>query len=104
MSLDAIETISIAEENAAKAKTEAAITAKKMLAQAENSGKNSVSQAKKRAEEELSELRAADREKAREEAMKLARTTENRKAAMLARADSRAEKAVELVIERIVNG
>ena len=104
MSLDAIEAIKTAEAASAQAKAQAQAAAKKQLAQAEEDGKNAVAQARERAAEELSALKAADMAKAREDAVKLARNTENKKAAMLAKAESRAGKAIDLVIERIVNG
>ncbi|MFR3291050.1 MAG: hypothetical protein ACLTSG_12870 [Lachnospiraceae bacterium] len=42
--------------------------------------------------------------KAKEDARQLASDTENRKAAMRARADARLEKAAALIVERVVNG
>ena len=53
---------------------------------------------------ELAELRAKSDEKAKEDARQLASDTENRKAAMRARADARLEKAAALIVERVVNG
>ena len=43
-------------------------------------------------------------EKAKQDAIELASDTENRKAAMRARADARMEKAAALIVERVVNG
>ena len=103
MSLEAILTISEAEEKVKQAKIDSAVQAKKLIAEAEEAGKRSVEEAKAKAEAEVSELKAQARDRAREEALKLARNTENRKAAMLVKADSRAVMAVGLVIERIVN-
>ena len=53
---------------------------------------------------ELAELRSKSDEKAKEDALELASDTENRKAAMRARADARLEKAAALIVERVVNG
>ena len=53
---------------------------------------------------ELAELRAKSDEKAREDARQLASDTENKKAAMRARADARLGKAAALIVERVVNG
>ena len=55
-------------------------------------------------ERTLAELRSKSDEKAKEDALELASDTENRKAAMRARADARLEKAAALIVERVVNG
>lgn len=60
--------------------------------------------AEKKAAAELAELRSKSDEKAKEDALELASDTENRKAAMRARADARLEKAAALIVERVVNG
>ncbi len=103
MSLEAIKAISEAEENARIAKASATALSKKLIAEAEESGKLAVEDAKKKAEEEIRDLKRKAGEKATEEAQNLSRTTENRKASMQVRANSRTDKAVSLVIERIVN-
>ena len=54
--------------------------------------------------QKLAELRAKSDEKAREDARQLASDTENKKAAMRARADARLGKAAALIVERVVNG
>ena len=87
MSFEAITTISEAEESAKRMKAEALSAAKAAEAAAE-----------------LAELRAKSDEKAKEDARQLASDTENRKAAMRARADARLEKAAALIVERVVNG
>ena len=103
MSLEAIKAISEAEEKAKAAKIEAAALSKKLIAEAEENGKLAVENAKKIAEEEVRGLKLTASEKAKEEALELARNTENKKATMLVRAESRVDKAIDLVIERIVN-
>ncbi len=103
MSLEAIKTISAAEETAKKAKADAAAVSKKLVSDAEERGKHAIVSAKKMAEDEVVELRKKAAEKARENAMELVHSTENRKASMLVRANSRVDLAVNLVIERIVN-
>ena len=92
MSFEAITAISEAEENAKRMKAEALAAAKAAEA------------AEKKAAAELAELRAKSDEKAKEDARQLASDTENRKAAMRARADARLEKAAALIVERVVNG
>lgn len=104
MSLEAIDTISVAEENSRLKKQEAAAEAKKMIANAEEQGKKAVEAARERAVAELEEQSTKALEKAKEEALEMACNTENRKAAMLVKAESRADKAINIVVERIVNG
>ena len=60
--------------------------------------------ARQKAAAEVRELRAKSDEKAKQDAIELASDTENRKAAMRARADARMEKAAALIVERVVNG
>ena len=103
MSLEAIKTISEAEEAARQAKADAAADAKKQLAEAEKRGRQAVENAKKQAMAEVKEKRQQVADKAREEAVETVRTTENRKATLQVKANSRADLAVNLVIERIVN-
>ncbi len=104
MSLEAIKTISEAEKNARQAKVDAVAVAKKQIAEAEEKGRQAVESAKKMAASKVKEQRAAVAEKAREEAIELVRSTENRKAMLQVKANSRADLAVNLVVERIVNG
>jgi len=103
MSLEVIVAIGEAEEKARVAKAEAAALSKKLIAQAEESGKLAIENARKKAAEEIRELKLKAGEKAKEDATQLARTIENRKASMLVKANSREEQAITLVIERIVN-
>lgn len=104
MSLEAIKAIGEAEEAARRAKAEAAQADKRMLAEAEESGRREIELAVKQAEAELEEMKKMSIAKATDEAMELARTIENRKAGMMARASARSEEAIRLIIERIVNG
>ena len=53
--------------------------------------------------DELAELRRQADEKAMTEAEGLSKETENKKAALRAKAEARLEKAAALVVERIVN-
>lgn len=103
MSIEAIKTITDAEEKARLAKLEAAAAAKKMIAEAEEAGLKAVEDARAKAFDELSGLRTQAKDQAKAEAMKLARGVENRKAAMLVKAEGRADRAIGLVVERIVN-
>lgn len=104
MSLKAIDTISAAEEHAKLEKQKAAAAAKKMIADAEEQGKNIVEASREKAATEIEEKNRVALEKARQEALELASSTENRKAAMLVKAETRADEAINIVVERIVNG
>ena len=73
-------------------------------AAAQAEGRTAMEAAEKKAAAELAELRSKSDEKAKEDALELASDTENRKAAMRARADARLEKAAALIVERVVNG
>lgn len=103
MSLEAIKTITDAEEAARRVKAEAAAAARNALAEAKAAAQAAIEAAEKKAQEELRELvRKAD-EKATADARELALNTENKKAAMRVKAESRLDQAAGLVVERIVN-
>jgi vacuolar-type H+-ATPase subunit H len=103
LSLEAIKSISEAEDEARQAKLRAQQNARVMAEDAEKAGKDAVASSIARAESEIAEfLRAAD-QKAAEQAVELASTTANRQATLRARAESRTDKAAALIIERIVN-
>lgn len=104
MSLEAIRIISEAEEAARQAKTDAAAAAKRQIADAEEKGRQAVESAKKIAADEVKTQRQRIADKAREDAVEIVRSTENRKATLQVKANSRADLAVNLVVERIVNG
>lgn len=103
MPIEVINEIFEAEEKAKKAKAEAAALSKRLIAEAEESGIKSVESARKKAEDEIRELWRKAGDKAKEEALELARNTENRKATMNVKAGSRLNSAVNFVVERIVN-
>mgnify|MGYP000569766309 CR=1 FL=1 len=74
------------------------------LVEQKNAAAQQLAQEVAKRDAELAELRAKSDEKAKEDARQLASDTENRKAAMRARADARLEKAAALIVERVVNG
>lgn len=104
MAIEAIDAVMDAENKARTAKAEAAALSKKLVAEAEERGADAIENAKKKAAEEIADLMRKAGDKAKNEALELARSTENRKAAMSVRAAGRTNKAVSFVIERIVNG
>lgn len=104
MSFEAVTAISEAEENARQMKSQALAAAKAAEAAAVEEGKLAMESARKKAAAEVKELRAKSDDKAKQDAIELASDTENKKAAMRARADARLDKAAALIVERVVNG
>lgn len=104
MSLEAMETLAAAEENVRKMRADAAAAAKQSIADAREAGERLVADAVKRSAEEIAELARQSDEKAKADALDLASTNENRKAVMRAKAETKAAQAVDLIVERIVNG
>jgi len=104
MSLEAIEAIGEAEELARVIKAEAELEAKAVLEKAQADGFAAIKDAEKRAADELRALQKRANEKVLAEVQELAKSTENKKAVLLARAEARIDSAAALVIERIVSG
>ena len=103
MSLEAIKSISAAEEDARQAGLRAAERAREAVFDAEKAGKEAIASMTERVDAEIARLkRDADR-KASADAVELASTTANRQATLRARAEGRLDKAARLIIERIVN-
>ena len=103
MSFEAIDKITEAETQAKKIVAGAESKARQMLEDAENRGKAALSAAGEKAERELAELKKQSDSKAVSDANALSGDIENKKAALRARAESRIDRAAELVVERIVN-
>ena len=74
------------------------------MAEAKAEGEALVAQALKKAEEELVALQSTADDQAMTAAKALADSNETKKAVMRARAENRMDQAVELIVERIVNG
>ncbi len=104
MSLEALDTIALAEENARQIRAAAGTEANRMLREAEDAVTVMIAAAESKAEEEIRELTRKADEKAKEDAAVLASNTRNRQAAMKAHADQRMEKVAQSIVERIVNG
>ena len=104
MSLEALDTIALAEEKARQIRAAAQTEAKQALQAAGEAAQAASAAAMDKAEGEIRDLiRKAD-EKAKEDAGVLASNTRNRQAAMKARADRKMEQVVDMIVERIVNG
>ena len=104
MPFEAIEALEKTETTVRNMLSEAASAAKQRLALAREEGERSVEEAIQSADRALAELGRSADEKAKADARALADNNANRKAAMLAKAEARAEKAAAFVVERIVNG
>ena len=103
MSREAMETLAASEEQVRRMRADAAAAAKQSIADARENGERLIAEAVRKAAEEVGELGRQADEKAKAEAMELAGSNENRKAVMRAKAESKAQQAVDLIVERIVN-
>jgi V/A-type H+-transporting ATPase subunit G/H len=104
MSLEAIKSISQAEEQAKKARLEARQKADKAIDDAQKAGNDTVKATVSRAESEVAVLKKTYDAKAAENAKDLVSATANKRAAIRARAEGRLDKAAGVVVERIVGG
>jgi vacuolar-type H+-ATPase subunit H len=104
MSLEALDTIALAEEKARQIRAAAATEANKTLREAQEAVTVMVAAAEGKADEEIKELTRKADEKAKEDAEALASNTKNREAAMQAKADRKMDGVVGMIVERIVNG
>lgn len=104
MSLEALDTIALAEEKARQIRAAAGTEAKRSLREAEDAAEAMLTEAEGRADAEIRELRRKADEKAKEDAALLAANTRNREAAMRARAERKMEQVADMIVERIVNG
>ena len=104
MPFEAIQSISEAEENAKRIKTEALAEARRIIAEAKIHGSEAIEAATKRAEAELVELNAKADEKAKTAVAERTNATANKIAVMRARGESQLDKAATLIVERIVGG
>lgn len=103
MYVESIVSISETEERVRRMKAEAAAAAKKSLVDAKARGEAMVAEAIRKAEAEMAEMGRAAEKEAVSSAEDLARSGENKKAVMRARAEKRMDEAVALIVERIVN-
>ncbi len=103
MSLEAIKSITAAEEAARKAKADALQNAKKSVEEAEKAGRAAVDAAVARANDEIKHLLHAADTKAAANASELYESTSNRQASMRAHAETLIDQAAMFIAERIVN-
>jgi len=103
MCLEAIKNINDAEETARQAKLLAQRNAQEAIEDAISAGKEAIASTLTRAEAEIAHMRRLTDQKAQEQALELASTTANRRAAMLARAERLLDGASQMIVERIMN-
>ena len=103
MSLEAIRSISLVEDEARQAVLRAQQKSFEEIEEAEKTGKESIASMKIRVESEITRLKRAADQQAAHQATELASTTANRQATLQARAEGRIDKAAQLIVERIVN-
>lgn len=104
MSLNAIKSITEAEDAAKNAKLEAQSKMKRDAEQAEQDGRNLIAESLAQADGEAKHLKREAELKAEEYAKNLASSTANKRAALVAHAEARLSAAAELIVERIVSG
>ena len=104
MSLEAIATVSKAEEAAKQRKAEAAVRARALVKTAEEEGLKAVAAAAERAAAELDGIAGIAAENSRQAAEVFRKATEKEKDALRSAAEDRLDKAAECILERIVNG
>lgn len=102
MSLEAIKSISQAEEKSAQDIIEAQQSAKKAVSDAEKAGAAAIEKGRARAEEEIRALMKAAEARADEKAEELRQSTANKCAAMRVHAEGRLDEAASLIVRRVV--
>lgn len=103
MYLESLVSVTQTEEKIKQAKIDAALAAKKRIADTTAEGETLITDAVKKADGELRELNRNADEKVRSSIKELAASNENKKAMMAAKAESRMDKAAGFIVERIVN-
>ena len=103
MSLEAITSVTTAEQEAKNAVAAAQAQAKQLLAVAEAAGKASLEAARAKADSELEVLQTKAEEKSRTDSGALTRELEQEREALRQKAEGRLAKAAALIVERIVN-
>ena len=103
MSLEAIASVTAAENEAKAAVQAVEVKARQRLAEADAAGRAAVEAAAAKADAELRELKRKAEEKYQSEAGEQAEVLEGRKAALRAQAEEKLAGAAALIVERIVN-
>ena len=103
MSLEAITSVTTAEQEAKNAIAAAQTQARQLLADAQAAGKASLEAARAKADSELEVLRVKAREKSQTDGQTLNAELEQERQALCRKAEARLDAAAALIVERIVN-
>jgi vacuolar-type H+-ATPase subunit H len=103
MSLEAITSVTRAEQEAKNAVAAAQAKAKQLLAEAQAAGEASLEAARAKADSELEALRKKAEEKSQADAEALGRGLEAEREALRKKAEGKLDAAAALIVERIVN-
>jgi hypothetical protein len=103
VSREAVTILTELEETIRRRRADAAAAAKNAVAAAQAAGEQAVLDAEEKANAEISALRKQTEDAAKEAAKTKAAQLENRKAVLKARAGAQSDKAIALIVERIVN-
>lgn len=101
---DSLISVTQTEEKLRQNKADAAVQAKKRIADTRAGGEALIAEAIKKAADEVDAMAAKVEDGFRAKAAERASSTENKKAVMRAKAESRMDKAAAFIAERIVNG
>jgi vacuolar-type H+-ATPase subunit H len=104
VSLDALKSITQAEESARKAIAAAIQDSRAAVDEAERAGQDLIEKARLQAEEEAARLIRETEQEVSKEIEDLARTTVNKKAIMRSDVEKRLDQASDYIVGRIVNG
>ncbi len=103
MSLEAVKTVTLAEQEARERKAQAAVDARKLVAQAEKAGAQSVADAQARGRSESAQAMAQAEARAAEHLAQVIRDTEGTCDELRAQAQERLDKAADLIVRRVVD-
>ncbi len=103
MSLDAIKQVTQTEEEIKQRKTEAVFAAKKLVADAEKTGKEALHTARTNAETKAKELLVQAEEHSAVRASEIAAQSKQECANLCSAAESKLEEAAALIVRRVVN-
>ena len=103
MSLEAVKQVAEAEQLSKERRAQAALDAKKLLADAEKAGQQAVADAKKQAEAQARELVAKAEQDAAGDAARIKEQTDADCAALRSKAEGRLEEAASLIVRKVVD-
>lgn len=103
MSLDAIKQVTQAEAETKQRKADATVAARKLISDAEQAGQEALRSARTQAEAKARELMAQAEERAAVRTAEITAQAKQECAALRSTAESRLEKAADLIVRRVVS-